>query len=210
MKRIVLALTAMLLLLSVSASAQVRFGVTGGLGFNKTNFTDVATEKDPVGWHAGAALSIDLPAGFTIQPALQYHQKGAFVSKGITQKMGYVELPVSFQWGPDLLIFRPFVDVTPFVGYAVDNETVAELSVADIDIASLNLENWDGKERLEYGLGLGGGIEVWRLQFVARYIWSFGPLYDLQEWADLKEHLSDLDSESKNFGGVTIGLSLFF
>lgn len=210
MKRILLAVLATFMFLSVNASAQVKFGVTGGFGFNKTNFTDVVSEKDPLGWYAGAALSIDLPSGFSIQPALQYHEKNAFVSKDVTQKMGYVELPVSFQWGPDLLVFRPFLDVTPFVGYAVDNETVANLSIQDLDLKSVHVKDWNGKERLEYGLGLGGGIEVWRLQFVARYVWSFGPLYDLNEWEDMKGHLSDLNSESDNFGGVTVGLSFFF
>lgn len=210
MKRIALVVATVLMFLSATVSAQTRFGVTGGFSFNKTNFTDVVSEKDPVGWYAGATLSIDLPSGFTIQPTLQYHEKNAFVSKDITQKMGYIELPVSFQWGPDLLVFRPFLDVTPFIGYAVDNETVANFSVAEVDLESLKIRNWDGKERLEYGLGLGGGIEVWRLQIVARYIWSFGPLYDLKEWADLKGHLSDLNSESDNFGGVTVGLSFFF
>ena len=37
-------------------------------------------------------------------------------------QVGYLEVPVSFQWGPDLLLFRPFLDVSPYVGYALSRK----------------------------------------------------------------------------------------
>ena len=84
--------------------------------------------------------------------------------------VGYLELPVSVQWGPDLLLFRPFVDVTPFIGYAVNSKVGVEDYIHT---------DWDGyMNKLSYGLGLGGGIEVWRLQFTCRYNWNFGPLFN--------------------------------
>jgi hypothetical protein len=208
MKRILLSIMAFMILTAVNTSAQVRFGVTGGLGWNKSkfNFTEMVKEKAPAGWNAGLTMSVDLPLGFSVQPSLLYHQKEAMLTDHIGQSMGYLELPVSVQWGPDLLVFRPFLDCTPYIGYALSNKTYTSGAVS---IESDNF--WTGKQRVEYGLGLGGGIEVWRFQIVARYNWNFGRLFDdIGSSGALKDHLSNLDRDSGNFGGVTLGLALFF
>lgn len=209
MKRILLALIAITVLSWAQASAQTRFGITGGMGWNQSKITEIVNEKPSAGWSAGVILGVDLPLGFSLQPALRYHQKNALITDAIGQKMGYLELPVSVQWGPDLLVFRPFLDVTPYVGYALSNETYAQGSLLGLDL-SYKDNSWEGKERLEYGLGLGGGIEVWRFQVSVRYNWNFGPLYNVKEWNDIKEHLGDLDAGSANFSGVSLDLSFFF
>ena len=122
--------------------------------------------------------------------------------------MGYLEVPVSLQWGPDLLIFRPFVDVTPYVGYALSNDLKADIA----GLVNITDSSWEGKQRFEYGLGIGGGIDVWKLRLIARYNWNFGSLYNVDGWDDVKESIKidDLNAESPNFGGVTVTLSYFF
>ena len=129
----------------VQTSAQVRFGVTGGLGWNKSkfNFTEMVKEKAPAGWNAGLTMSVDLPLGFSVQPSLLYHQKEAMLTDHIGQSMDYLELPVSVQWGPDLLVFRPFLDCTPYIGYALSNKTYTSGAVS---IESDNF--WTGKQRV--------------------------------------------------------------
>jgi hypothetical protein len=161
--------------------------------------------KARTGWSVGGTCLVDLPLGFSVQPSLLYHQKGANITNELSQSMGFLELPVSVQWGPDLLIFRPFLDVTPYVGYALSNKFSA--SVAGIVLSD---EGWKGKERFEYGLGLGDGVNVWKLQFIARYNWNFGSLYNVEGWDDIKPHLKDLNSKSENFGGVTLSLAFLF
>lgn len=204
MKRILTTVLAVLLLAGLSASAQVKWGVTAGLNFNTSKFSEVDV-KAKTGWSVGGTCLLDLPLGFSVQPSLIYHQKGANLTNEISQTMGYLELPVSVQWGPDLLIFRPFVDVTPYLGYALSNKFSA--SVAGLDVAR---SSWKNKERFEYGLGLGAGVNVWKLQFIARYNWNFGSLYTVQGWDDIKPHLKDLNSKSENFGGVTLSLAFLF
>ena len=206
MKRILMIVLAVFLLAGISASAQAKWGVTAGLNFNTSKFTEVDV-KARTGWNAGATLLVDLPLGFSLQPSLVYHEKSANLTEKVSQTMGYIELPVSVQWGPDLLIFRPFLDVTPYVGYALSNKFSA--SVAGIDLSD---EGWKGKERFEYGLGLGAGLNVWKLQFIARYNWNFGSLYNVSGWEDIKQHLNkkELSSSSENFGGVTLSLAFLF
>lgn len=204
MKRILTVVLAALMLTGISASAQAKWGVTAGLNFNTSKFSDVDV-KARTGWSVGGTCLVDLPLGFSVQPSLLYHQKGANITNELSQSMGFLELPVSVQWGPDLLIFRPFLDVTPYVGYALSNKFSA--SVAGIVLSD---EGWKGKERFEYGLGLGAGVNVWKLQFIARYNWNFGSLYNVEGWDDIKPHLKDLNSKSENFGGVTLSLAFLF
>ncbi len=204
MKRILTVVLAALMLTGISASAQAKWGVTAGLNFNTSKFTEVNV-KARTGWNVGGTCLVDLPLGFSVQPSLLYHQKGANLTNELSQSMGFLELPVSVQWGPDLLIFRPFVDVTPYIGYALSNKFSA--SVAGVDLST---DGWKGKERFEYGLGLGAGVNVWKLQLIARYNWNFGSLYNVEGWDDIKPHLKDLNSKSENFGGVTLSLAFFF
>lgn len=207
MKRTVILLTVLLLAGSTQLFAQKGFGITAGVGFNTSKFTDIEV-KARTGWNVGVTYSLDLPLGFSLQPSLIYNQKTANLADCVSQSMGFVELPVSIQWGPDLLIFRPFVDVTPYVGYALSNKFSADIP-GPVDISD---DSWNGKQRFEYGLGLGAGVDVWRFRVIARYNWNFGSLYGIDEWKDIKDqlNLSEINSKSPNFGGVSVSLSYFF
>lgn len=202
MKRLFATVVAALALCCISASAQAKWGVTAGLNFNTSKFSEIDV-KVKTGWSAGATCLVDLPLGFSIQPSLLYHQKGANITNEIAQNMGFIELPVSVQWGPDLLVFRPFLDVTPYIGYALSNEVTTSL-------ADFKFSSWQGKERFEYGLGIGAGINVWKLQLIARYNWNFGSLYNVEGWDDIKSELKGLSAENENFGGVTLSLAFLF
>jgi hypothetical protein len=206
MQRILIVMLAAFMLTGISASAQAKWGVTGGLNFNTSKFTEVDV-KARTGWSVGGTYLVDLPLGFSLQPSLLYHQKGANLTNEMSQTMGYLELPISVQWGPDLLIFRPFLDVTPYVGYALSNNFLA--TVSDF---SLSAKGWKDKQRFEYGLGLGAGLNVWKLQLIARYNWNFGSLYNVEGWDDIKQHLNkdELSIGNENFGGVTLSLAFFF
>lgn len=204
MKRLFMMVVAALFLCGITASAQPKWGVTAGLNFNTSKFTDVDV-KARTGWSAGATCLVDLPLGFSLQPSLVYHQKGANITDNISQNVGYLELPVSLQWGPDLLIFRPFLDVTPYIGYALSSDTKVALSGLNFD-----WDSWEGKKRFEYGVGIGAGVNVWRLQLIARYNWNFGSLYNVKGWDDIKDHIPDLKRGSEHFGGVTLSLAYMF
>lgn len=142
------------LLCAGHVSAQHNFGVMGGVTFSYSNVKEL-NDGPLTQYHAGLTYRARLPMGFSIQPSLLYHAKGSRTSLAgveLDTKVGYLELPVSFQWGPDLILFRPFVDVTPFAGYAVKPSS--------------------GFDRWEYGVGAGLGFDIWRFQFITRYNWG--------------------------------------
>lgn len=164
------------------------FGVLGGANFSTSNITNLQN-KTITQWHAGLAYKLNLPLGFHVQPAVLYNVKGANLSE-TDFSVGYLELMASVQWGIDLILLRPFLDVSPYVGYAVN-------SVGDLSALWKN-----GGNHLEYGAGIGGGLDIWRFQIVARYNWNFGSLFNSTgAYETLK---------NANFRGVTLSLAYFF
>ena len=202
MKKLMTALAAAMMLFSVQAYAGGKFGVTGGLNFNTAKIKDVKLDAQ-AGWNVGLTYNLDLPLGFSLQPALVYTQKGALVGTdavSVKQSVGSLNLPVSVQWGPDLLVARPFVDVTPYVGYSLVNKVTADV---------LGISTGDkGKNSFEYGLGVGAGLDVWKLQVIVRYNWNFGVLGSLKDFTNIQ--LDDLKSENEKFGGISVHLAFFF
>ncbi len=201
-----------------TASAQgigsSRFGAVGGFTSSSAD-VDVLSAESYSLYHAGVAFQLHLGAGFCIQPELLYQVKGVQLSSALTgevdgpaldlkSKVGYLELPVQLQWGPDLLAFRPYVFAEPFVGYAVNlNTKVGTLESKDFRKAAV--------DRLEYGLGLGAGIEFWRLQVSARYFWNFGSLYSESGEVDaIGQTVKTAFTEGKNFNGVSVSAAFFF
>ena len=192
-----------------TVSAQVNFGVLGGASFSSAEPEDWKV-TNLVQYHAGITCCINLPLGFAVQPEVLYHVKGSNVPLGESSKLdyaaGYVEVPVSLQWGPDLLVMRPYFELVPFVGYAVNNRYRQD------DLTAKN--DWAGLQRWEYGLGLGAGVEVWHFQISARYNWNFGSMFDAkQEITDVDAFVNKMKggiSDKTNFGGVTLTLAVLF
>lgn len=187
-----------------------KFGVTGGLSMMEIK---KASLKTATGYHAGFTYKFKLGKGFALQPSLLYNAKATASEIGGASKLnlsvGYLELPISVQWGPDLVLFRPYLDVSPFIGYGLNKEVSVQVPEGEGTQISTSNDNWNGVNRLEYGLGLGGGIEIWRLQLVCRYNWSFGPLLNNTGKIDTSAAW-DQGLNKSNFGGVTLSLSWFF
>ena len=194
------------------SSAQIRYGVIGGATFSKLSNTDLLGEN-MTQYHAGATVQVKLPLGFSIQPSLIYNVKGSKVglpdvpdSPPADFTVGYLELPVSVQWGPDLLLFRPFLDVTPFVGYGLNNK----LSFGDV--VTRNSWSGNGVSRWEYGLGVGIGLEIWKFQVIGRYNWNFGSLVNFKEDLESGGAFDAVKNSfgRANFGGFTLTAAFLF
>ena len=191
-----------------NTSAAKGFGVTGGASF--VGFQEVGAGLTS-GYHVGLTYKLDLPLGFAIQPSILYHMKGSVVDgayadgQSLDFKAGYLEVPVSIQWGPDLILFRPFLDVTPFVGYGLNNNISGTRTLKN---------QWEDMKRLEYGLGVGIGLDVWKFQVIGRYNWNFGTLFNpegsLTDSDNVLSHVSSSIFDGNNFGGLTLTVAFFF
>ena len=124
----------------------------------------------------------------------------ALVSNKVFQNVGSLNVPVSVQWGPNLIVARPFLDVTPYIGYTVSNNIKGMAG----DVKSV----LEGEKSLDYGVGIGGGINVWKLQAIVRYNWSFGTMGNLEGFTELE--LGDLKTADRVYGGISVNLAYFF
>lgn len=163
------------LLIAVSAHAQ--FGIVAGVTSSKTNLKDaIADAQNITQYHVGVTYKMDLGL-LAIQPSIIYNMKGTklniaeLTSTELDYKTGYIEIPVQLQVGLNLGVARIYGFAEPFIGYAISN--AATLSGQDLKA------DWDNvKSRLEYGVGLGIGVELIKhVQVSAKYFWNMGDMY---------------------------------
>lgn len=175
MKKAIIAIAA--LFVALSANAQI--GVVAGLTSSSTNVeAAVADIKNVNQYHVGITYKIGIGNMLAIQPALIYNMKGTQLGDiaglddvDVNYKTGYLELPVQVQLGFGIgSIARVYGFAEPFVGYAITNQVQG---LGD------TVKNWDNvKNRLEYGVGLGAGVELFRhLQVSVKYFWNLGDVY---------------------------------
>ena len=212
MKKI-LAIAALFASMAVASAQQ--FGVIGGLSLSTMDGAKNPDESKLMTlYQAGVAFKADLGAGFAIQPTLSYSVKGANLKQNndVVSKTGFAELSVGLQWGPDLLAFRPYLFVEPFVGYGVTGSEILRMSGTETTVASINKALDEAKNKLEYGVGAGLGVEIAsHIQLSCQLFRNFGPLYkaDSLNTGDLKDIKSSY-VDLKNYQGVKINLAILF
>ena len=203
------------LFVTVAAGAQ-QIGVKGGLTLSTTNGAAAPKENKAVAlYEAGIVYKADLGAGFAIQPGLAYQMKGATLKQtnDVKSKTGFVELSVGAQWGPDLLAFRPYIFVEPFVGYGVTGSESLTISGTSLSVEEINKALQEkAKNKLEYGVGAGLGLEIAsHVQLSCQLFRNFGKLYKESELdsgtlVSIKSSYKDL----KNYQGVKVTLAILF
>lgn len=172
MKKIAVLLSVFLL----STAVYGQFGIKAGLNFNSMKDFNVnelqSSFEGKTGFHVGVLYKLNLPLGFALQPEFMYTQKGGSIDMGGRAsgdiKMNYLQLPVNLQWGVDLVLFRPFIMVSPYIGYAIAKGD----GFKDVEWSNLN--------KFEYGVGLGAGLDIWKFQVSGRYCWDLGTMSDFK------------------------------
>jgi hypothetical protein len=107
-------------------------------------------------YHAGLALNVYLAefsfGGFAVQPEILYNRKG---EEGV--RLGYVELPLAISYLLNFGNVIPYVFVAPYYAY---------LTSVRVD---RHEENVPAYAKNDYGLKLGGGVELRYFQLSAAY-----------------------------------------
>ena len=205
MKRIITLLAVAAASLFMAARAHAQFGIVGGITSSKTELTTAEDVKSMSLYHAGVTYKVDLGAGFAIQPSVLYQVKGASLgelnsssSEDFKVKTGYVEVPVGLQWGPDLMVFRPFVMAEPFIGYQVTSS----------DRGADSVEGWteQAKNKFEYGFGVGGGLEIaGNIQLSVQWFNNMGSMV-----RDESASSGSFSEKVKNFKGIKFSVAILF
>lgn len=194
------------LLIAVSAHAQ--FGVVAGITSSKSNLKEAwADVKNITQYHVGLTYKLDLGL-LAIQPSILYNMKGTkldVASADVTAaeldyKTGYIEVPVQLQLGLNLGVARIYGFAEPFIGYAITNS--ATLGGKDLKADWENVKN-----RLEYGVGLGAGVELIKhVQVSVKYFWNMGDMYGTNiNFAGITKTISE-----QKASGIAASVALLF
>ena len=224
-------LTIVALFASIFA-AQAQIGIMGGFTSSRTSIDTkeiMENAKNISLYHAGVFYKMNVGAGFAIQPALAYQVKGATLehninvgdikaaSETLETKTGFIELSAGVQWGVDLLAFRPYVFAEPFVGYGLtgnENFKVGEnFTGGTIDSEKLNAAADQVKNKLEYGFGIGGGVEIANhLQISVQWFKNLGNLYNegKVDGEEVMTAVKDNYKNVENYNGIKISLGILF
>ena len=215
MKKFIIAIAA----LFVAASASAQIGISAGLTSSSTTldgaYADV-TNGAVNQYHVGLTYKIGIGNLLAIQPSVLYNVKGSnfnvedLTSTSLNFKTGFVEVPVQVQLGFGLgTLARVYALAEPYVGYAITNEVTTKSAIA---AAANTQQTWDNvKNRLEYGVGVGAGVELLRhLQVSVKYFWTLSDLYGLQD-ATLDNVINSLGNiNMKNANGVAATVTILF
>lgn len=187
MKKIIVAALAVLCFCNVASAKG--FLIKGGVEFphyNVSNLKDL-NFKEMTGWHAGIGYQTGSFIGFSFQPEILFQHGGMDGNSSEKIRYNNLELVGNVQWGIDLLLLRPFIFAAPFVSY----------NLSDIK-SILNLNKWD------YGIGVGLGLDIWKLQLTAKYNWAFGGIVD---WKTYKQEVGNIKA---NTGALMLSLAYTF
>ena len=215
MKRLVLTFAA-LIISAVCFNANAEGVVVKG-GFNYTHLDLTQSIKEQAqalaigarnfsGFHAGIGYQTEEFAGFTLQPEFRFlSNKGNAFGEGNTWSLNYLEVPVNIQWGIDLVTLRPFVQLSPYLGYNIRNTLRESKNTSEPAKQFLKNVTTD-PGRFSYGIGIGGGIELMRkFQITAQYVWNFGQVVNAKQYIDNASNVS-----RDTAAGLEISLGLMF
>ncbi len=216
MKRIIASLAIVVMAAAASFSAKAEGLVIKG-GFSYTHLDLTQSIKDQAqqlavnarnfsGFHAGIGYQTESLAGFTLQPELMFlSKKGNQFGDKYSWSLSYLELPINIQWGIDLVALRPFVQLSPYIGYNIKNRPSAPKD-GDKRVMDFLTSFTQDPNRFSYGLGIGGGIEIMRrFQVSAQYVWNFGRVISAQQYID-----NAANAKRDMAAGLEISLGLMF
>lgn len=77
-----------------AASAQINYGVKGGLNVANLGGEDIEDNKAKVGFHVGGFVGVTVAENFSIQPELVYSLQGAKFDGDAKYNLSYLNIPV--------------------------------------------------------------------------------------------------------------------
>jgi hypothetical protein len=228
-----------ILLLAITATAQVNFGIKAGANMAKITgdgwdtieaFMDTPID-DKFKFGMAFGLMAEMPlgeGGFAIQPEVLYVMKGAKAEFPEAQAAGYditmkvkqdyVEVPVLIKYNvPTEGSISPCLFAGPVVAFNAASKIEADnvpVELAD-EIPDGDIEN---NKSVDFGITFGGGVgmvvgETGRLTFDLRYTLGLTEVFDdvgMDEYEMDKIYMADDDGSALDFKNSDIRLMVGF
>lgn len=179
MKKGLLCFTILLagLMAAVPASAQLKFGVKGGLNIAKVKFDkSIADSDNRAGFFIGPMAEFTLPiVGLGVDAALLYDQKEMELD-GEKEKTKYINIPINLKYSIGTKLAGVYLAAGPQFAFNVGGKNIFK----DLDSESFELNN------SILSLNIGGGVKLLgKLQVGYNYNISLGNTGEMKSAADL-------------------------
>ena len=156
---------------TVSDQIEYHYGVVVGQNVATIKSKQGSSQDVITGLVGGVALQVVWPKGFVVQPELLYSQKGVtFSGNGAKFDMNYLEIPVKATYRLHMAEVKPFVFAAPYGAYAI--KVAEDSNVANNEITP------DQIKKMDYGIALGAGFDVWKIQVSFKNSWGFAQVAD--------------------------------
>ncbi|MDR1342637.1 MAG: PorT family protein [Prevotellaceae bacterium] len=152
------------LVLLAAAPLYGQFSLGAKAGVSLAHLQQQQQEEETYGWsnsyHAGVAFNVYLAnfsfGGFAVQPEATYNRKGR---DGLY--LNYVEVPLGLIYLLNFGSVIPYVSLTPYYAFLLSMKNGRQQGGSGQSFA-----------KNDYGVKLGGGIELQRFQISASYAWG--------------------------------------
>lgn len=211
MKRLALIIAASLITLTASAQ---NWGIIGGFTSSNASLKNFDSKTVAL-YHFGLTANFPVAEGLNLQPELLYNVKGTSLDqlsqmgiKGseLDMKAGFIEAGIQAQLGIGTKAGRIYGLAEPFIGYNVTDKI--QISKEEL------VDTKDFYSKIEYGLAVGGGIELSEhLQVSAKYYWNFGKLANTDTSASkdvVAAGIRKIFDGANNFNGVSLSVAFLF
>jgi hypothetical protein len=183
MRKILLILVAVMFFGNMEA--QLRFGVKAGVNFSEFNSKEQTLDKQGAAWQVGLASQFKIPlTGLGVQPELLYsvYKGKGDAGNGNDNSIGYFNIPVNLRWQPlPIPVIKPVILAGPYFGYTVN-------------LKGFDTFRKENIKRFDWGIGLGAGVEIWKLQIEGRYNWGLQNLTKKSDLSELKNNVFTLSA----------------
>ena len=196
-------------LMALPSSAQVKFGLKGGLNVTDMSLSsEVFDASNRAGFFIGPTVKVSLPlTGLGIDGSVLYDQRSAKIENNVgetqTVKQQQVAIPINLRYGVGLgSLANVFLFAGPQVGFNVGDD---DYSWRDTSTYSLKKSNFS------VNVGLGATL-LTHLQLTANYNIACGKTADVTLWkteSDAAGQVTGLKSKSRN-NSWQIALAYFF
>jgi hypothetical protein len=187
----------LIVLFAFIASAQVKFGITGGLNFANFYGDDAGGSDSRTGLAIGIFID-NIYDGWGFTPELLYSMKGAKHSDSetsmggvvtqyeVTAKYDYIELPLLVRYRIPLEgTVKPVFHAGPYLGYLVSSKDKVSITengnTMDVEVDIKDQKSFDAGLKFGAGVNIGIGNNILGLSID----YSFG-LLDLNSDAKVK------------------------
>ena len=153
---------------TLQSNAQTGLGINAGVNFSNITGKDAADNKIKTGLQAGITYDIGIADDFVIQPGLSYVENGAKYDGSFASLTGnpklhlnYLQLPITFQYQPELGTGKLLLGVGPYFGMGIGQVKVSnDNGSIKSNWDDLNLKKFDAGGKLLVGYQLHNGISL--------------------------------------------------